>query len=93
MGKNKKKNRNRPRPNPARQTSAPQEPVLQEPAVQEPVPAEPEAQAYVQLNLIPDQPTVSEELPLETVTEPEPVLTETNEINPNWEEPNLPYLT
>ena len=93
MGKNKKKNRNRPRPRPVPQTSAPQEPVLEEPAVQEPAVEAPEAQEYFQMDLIQEEATVSEELPQETVAEPEPVPAETNEINPNREEPTMPYLT
>ena len=93
MGKNKKKNRNRPRPNPVPKTSAPQEPVSETPVVPEPVQEEPVVQEYVQLDLIPDEAPVSEEIPPETVVQPEPERIETNETNPNREEPTMPYLT
>ena len=93
MGKNKKKNRNRPRPNPVPKTNAPQEPVSEAPAVQEPVQEEPAVQEYVQMDLIPDEAPVSEEIPPETEIVPEPDPIETNETNPNREEPTMPYLT
>ena len=93
MGKNKKKNRNRPRPRPVPHTSAPQEPVLEEPAVQEPAVEVPEAQEYVQMDLIQEEAPELEELPQETVAEPEPAVQETNETNQNREEPTMPYLT
>ena len=93
MGKNKKKNRNRPRPNPVPKTSAPQEPVSETPVVPEPVQEESAVQEYVQLDLIPEEAPVSEEIPPETVVQPEPERIETNETNPNREEPTMPYLT
>ncbi len=98
MGKNKKKNRNRPRPNPVRQAPAQQQPkpedtAVEESAVLEPISETIDAQEYVQLDLIPDQAPVPEEPTPETVAEAEPAQIETNEINPNREEPTMPYLT
>ena len=59
----------------------------------EPISETIDAQEYVQLDLIPDQAPVPEEPTPETVAEAEPAQIETNEINPNREEPTMPYLT